>query len=106
MAVQGDDMLIGVGRPAAGDLLPMQAVDQTFAHRNRRRRAIRVGAPPQVGPVGRLEILDRVDPIIGQEWEERLERDDDVLADVAPVVDDDVDPTDLARNALRNSGSA
>ena len=50
-------------------------------------------APAPRRPVRGLGVLDRVDAVHGQQWEEKVERVPDVLGTVAAVVDDHPDLT-------------
>ena len=43
-----------------------------------------------------MQVLDGVDPVVGEKWEKGLERNDHVLVDVAAVVDHEIEPANLA----------
>lgn len=93
--VKRDDVLVEICRLIARqvELSVVQPIRERLKEAHGRGRARQLGARAAKGvfPVRRLQVLDGIDPAHLQEWEEDLERGDDVLIAVAAVVDDDVE---------------
>ena len=76
----------GVQRTPA--MVGVETVDQALGAID--EAAWLIEASAEIGPVGRVQVLDHVDAILGNLWVEVLERRPDVLHAVTAVVEHDV----------------
>src|SRR5262245_35535967 len=87
--VQRPDLTVESTGLSVSELFPVESVDHPFQHADGCGRVLRVFAAAIAGNIRSQQIFDDIDAAFDESRKQALERCNDVLIDVAAIVDDD-----------------
>ena len=94
-----DDMAIEEPRLIASDRIlgMVETTHQAPEECHRTVRAANSAAPCR--PIRCLDVFHSIDSVGPQQWKKELKRRNDVLVEVAPIIDDDIEPAIFGRQS-------